>query len=35
MGYKSNTAKQKSWRTLAQIKQRLIFAKDHQHWLNE
>ena len=35
MGYKSYTAKRKPLRTPAQIKQRLPFAKDHQHWLNE
>ena len=31
MGYKSYTAKRKPLRKPAQIKQRLIFAKDHQH----
>ena len=35
MGYKSYTAKRKPLRTPAQIKQRVTFAKDHQHWLNE
>ena len=35
MGCKSYTAKRKPLRTPAQIKQRLTFAKDDQHWLNE
>ncbi|CAF0963481.1 unnamed protein product [Rotaria magnacalcarata] len=33
MGYKSYTAKRKPVRTLAQIKKRLKFAKEHQYWL--
>ena len=35
MGYKSYTAKRKSLRTPAPIKQRLTFSKDHQHRLSE
>ena len=35
MGYESYTAKRKSPRIPAQIKERLTFAKDHQYWLNE
>ena len=35
MSYKSYTAKRKPLRTPAQIKERLPFAKDHQHWLNQ
>ena len=35
MSYKSYTTKRKPSRTSAQIKQRLTFAKVHQHWLNE
>jgi len=35
MGYKSYTAKRKPLRTFDQIKQRLKFAVEYKHWLNE
>ncbi|CAM4851434.1 unnamed protein product [Rotaria magnacalcarata] len=35
MGYKSYTAKKKPMRKPAQIKQRVIFARDHQYWTTE
>ncbi|CAF4709667.1 unnamed protein product, partial [Rotaria socialis] len=35
MGYKSYTTKKKPMRKPAQIKQRVIFARDHQYWTTE
>ena len=35
MGYKSYTAKSKSFRKPERKKQRLSFAKEHQNWLTE
>ncbi|CAF3020322.1 unnamed protein product [Rotaria sp. Silwood2] len=35
MGYKSFTVKRKPLRKPTQIKQRLKFAKEHKHWLDE
>lgn len=35
MGYKSYTAKRKPLRKPSQIKQRLAFAREHQHWTTE